>query len=160
MNPLAYLAKLIADTVQGSPQKWAKGRLVGIKALSATEKGNIAEAFVVWLARHHGLEAAPNESKRGEYDVMVAGKKLEVKMASEDVSGNFQFNGIRYDTKYDMLCVIGISPDEVRFNIYPKSEVTTNLTLVAMQKNTNATYKLTRKKAELLDLAEFPKFFK
>ena len=160
MNPLAYLAKLIADTVQGSPQKWAKGRLVGIKALSSTEKGNIAEAFVVWLARHHGLEADPHESKRGEYDVMVAGKKLEVKMASEDVSGNFQFNGIRYDRKYDMLCVIGISPDDVRFNIYPKSEVTTDLTLVAMQKNTNATYKLTRKKSELLDLAEFPKFFK
>lgn len=88
MNPLAYLAKLIADTVQGSPQKWAKGRLVGIKALSSTEKGNIAEAFVVRLAQHYNLKAAPNESKRGEYDVMVADKKLEVKMASEDVSGN------------------------------------------------------------------------
>lgn len=160
MNPLAYLAKLIADTARVSSRKWAKGRFIAIKALSSTEKGNIAEAFVAWLARHHGLKAAPHESKRGEYDVMVAGKKLEVKMASEDVSGNFQFNGIRYDTKYDMLCVIGISPDEVRFNIYTKSKVTTDLTLVAMQKNTNATYKLTRKKTELLDLAEFPNFFK
>ncbi len=158
MNPVAYLKKLIAGSA--SPQKWARGPFIGIKVLSPTEKGNIAEAFVVRLAQRYNLKAAPHESKRGEYDVMVAGKKLEVKMASEDVKGKFQFNGIRYDTKYDMLCVIGISPDDVRFNIYPKSEVTTNLTLVAMQKNTNATYKLTRKKAELLDLAEFPKFFK
>lgn len=158
MNPVAYLKKLIAGSA--SPQKWAKGPFIGIKVLSPTEKGDIAEAFVAWLAQHHGLKAAPHESKRGEYDVMVAGKKLEVKMASEDVKGKFQFNGIRYDTKYDMLCVIGISPDDVRFNIYPKSEVTTDLTLVPMQKNTNATYKLTRKKSELLDLAEFPKFFK
>lgn len=159
MTPLEYLVRLI-EAASATGSIWAKGPYIGIKALSTTEKGDIAEKFVVSLAQHHGLEAIPNESKRGEYDVMVADKKLEVKMASEDVSGNFQFNGIRYDRKYDMLCVIGISPDAVRFNIYPKSEVTTDLTLVAMQKNTNATYKLTRKKSELLDLAEFPKFFK
>ena len=98
MNPLARLAKLIADTAKVSSRKWAKGRFVAIKALSSTEKGNIAETFVVWLARHHGLKAAPHKSKRGEYDVMVSDKKLEVKMASEDVNGNSQFNGIRYDT--------------------------------------------------------------
>ena len=156
---MAYLAELIADTAHGSSQKWAKGRLVGIKALSSTEKRNIAEAFVVWLARYYNLKAAPHESKRGEYDVMVADKKLEVKMASEDISGKFQFNGIRYDTRYDFLCVLGISSDQVLFNIYPRSELL-NLTLVSMQKGANASYKLTRKKSELLDLSEFPNFFK
>ena len=159
MNPLAYLAKLITDTVHGPSDRWAKGRLVGIKALSPTAKGNIAEAFVVWLAQYYNLKAEPHESKRGEYDVMVAGKKLEVKMASEDVSDKFQFNGIRYDTRYDFLCVLGISPDEVSFNIYPRAELL-SLPLAPMQKGANASYKLTRKKSELLDLAEFPKFFK
>ena len=159
MNPLAYLAKLIADTTQASDQKWAKGRLVGIKALSATEKGNIAEDFVVWLAQCYNLKAEPHESKRGEYDVLVADKKLEVKMASEDVSGNFQFNGIRYDTRYDFLCALGISPDQALFNIYPRAQLL-NLPLVPMQKGANATFKLTRKKSELLDLSEFPNFFK
>ena len=80
-------------------------------------------------------------------------------MASEDISGNFQFNGIRYDTRYDFLCVLGISPDQALFNIYPRSELL-NLTLVSMQKGANASYKLTRKKSELLDLSEFPNFFK
>lgn len=159
MNPVAHLAKLIADTAKVSSRKWAKGRFVAIKALSSTEKGNIAEAFVVWLAQRHGLKAAPHESKRGEYDVMVSDKKLEVKMASEDVSGNFQFNGIRYDTRYDFLCVLGVSPDAVMFNVYTRAELL-NMTLVSMQKGANASYKLTRKKSELRDLSEFPNFFK
>lgn len=159
MNPFAYLAKLIADAAQASSKKWAKGQFVRIKALSTTEKGEIAERFVVWLAGHHGLESTRRETKRGEYDVLVADKKLEVKMASEDVSGNFQFNGIRYDTRYDFLCALGISPDQVLFNIYPRAQLL-NLPLVPMQKGANATFKLTRKKSELLDLSEFPNFFK
>ena len=45
------------------------------------------------------------------------------------------------------------------FNIYTRAELL-NLTLVSMQKGANASYKLTRKKSQLLDLAEFPTFFK
>lgn len=159
MNPFAYLAKLIADAAQASSKKWARGQFARIKALSPTEKGEIAERFVVWLAGHHGLESTRRESKRGEYDVLVADKKLEVKMASEDTEGKFQFNGIRYDTKYDLVCVVGISPEYVRFNIYSRAELV-DMTLTPMQKNTNNTFKLTRKKSELLDVSEFPNFFK
>ena len=159
-TPEELLASLIVKCLEKSrvTKKWMHGRFKEIKQVSTTEKGDIAEEFAIELASSHGLDAMPNISKRGEWDIKISGKKVEVKMASEDVHGNFQFNGIRYDTKFDILLVIGISPDGIFFETYKRRELI-DMPLVAMAKKTNAAYKLTRRIDQLLSISDFHKSF-
>ncbi len=153
-----YLKRLIEQYHADKSTRWDSGRFIAIKALSPTEKGNIAEDFAMWLGEQNGFETERHTSRRGQWDVRIAGRTLEVKAATQDISGNFQFNGIRYDTRYDLLLVIGISPNRVLFNIYPRSDLM-DMTLVSMARGSNATYKLTRTLTQLRPLDEFPNFF-
>lgn len=157
-EPEEHLVSLIGKYVPAESDKWSSGRFRLIKALSTSHKGDIAEEFVVWLAKWHGFDAEKHKSKRGQWDVRVAGVTLEVKVATEDIGGSFQFNGVRYDTKYDRLLVVGISPDRALFNIYLRRDLM-DMPLVRMAKDTNSTFKLTRRAGQLLSLSEFPKFF-
>jgi len=158
-EPEEHLLSLIDEYhAQSIGGKWSGGRFRLIKALSTTHKGNIAEEFAVWLGKWHGFETEKHTSKRGQWDVRIAGITLEIKSATEDLGGGFQFNGIRYDTKYDRLLVIGISPDRILFNIYPRRDLV-DMPLVGMAKGTNAAFKLTRRAEQLRDLADFPAFF-
>ena len=158
-EPEKHQASLIAEYAEAAGQeKWSSGQFRLIKTLSTSHKGNIAEDFAVWLAQWHGLAAEKHPSKRGQWDVQIAGVTLEVKVATEDVGGSFQFNGIRYDTKYDQLLVVGISPDRVLFNIYPRRNLM-DMPLVRMAKDTNSAFKLTRKPEQLRELGDFPGCF-
>ena len=71
----------------------------------------------------------------------------------------FQFNGIRLDYRYDLLAVVGISPDDVWLNIYTKGELG-GLKLVPMQKNTNDIFKLTRSPDDLENPSRFAEIFR
>lgn len=156
MKPESYLANLIRkrkDLEKGGP-----GLFRDIKFLSSTGKGQIAEDFIVWLAQQHKMQAEPAPSRIGEYDLIIDGHKIEVKMASEDVDGNFQFNGIRHDTKYDILCVLGIKPEQIYFNLYHISQLK-NLPLTPMARRTSTLFKLTRTPALLLPITKFKSAF-
>jgi len=86
-------------------------------------------------------------------------RALEVKCATEDTSGAFQFNGIRMDSIYTHCYLFGISPDNLYFRFIPKSELNTqNYHLVSMARGSNATFKLTRNIGGLGGLIEFNSF--
>ena len=153
-EPKNRLAMLIDDYARNKSQRWDTGQFRAIKALSATEKGNIAEDFVEWLGKHNGFETERHPSRRGPWDVQVSGATIEVKMATQDVSGSFQFNGIRYDYPADLIFVLGIAPDDVWFNLYARRDLF-DLTLVPMRKNSNSDFKLTRTPEQLLPVQDF-----
>jgi len=143
----------------GRNPKWRDSTFEIAKFLSTTEKGNAVEDFAVQLLKQTGHpDAQRHHSRRGDWDVRVGDTTIEVKCATTDISGNFQFNGIRYDTKYDLLLVIGIAPEAVLFNLYPKKRLL-DFNLVSMSKGANATFKLTRAEKDLRPIAEFGKVF-
>jgi len=82
----------------------------------------------------------------------------DYKTATEDTSGHFQFNHIRYHRPYDALLCLGVSPDSLCFGVWSKAEVTTGKAgnLVSMEKGANASYKLTKTREQLLDIGMFP----
>jgi hypothetical protein len=82
---------------------------------------------------------------------------FEIKMATEDVSGNFQFNHIRYDYKYDWLLCLGIAPSSILFDIWSKGDVATDKagSLVSMGGGQNSSFKLTKPKKSLRPIVEF-----
>lgn len=139
--------------------KWRERPFEIAKLMSTTEKGNAVEDFAAALFRQTGqTDVERHHSRRGDWDIRVGGTTFEVKCATMDTGGNFQFNGIRYDTKYDRLLVIGIAPDAVYFDIYRKQAII-DLPLVPMRKGSNSDFKLTRPPSKLRRIAEFGRVF-
>lgn len=139
--------------------KWDGAFFEDIKKASTTEKGDIGEEFIVELCKLTGIDksAKLNKNKRDSFDSIILNKKLEIKTATEDTNNCFQFNGIRYHRKYEFLIVLGISPDNIYFNIYNSADVKSQKVgnLVSMEKGAVGSQKLTRKKSQLLPISEF-----
>ena len=83
---------------------------------------------------------------------------FEVKIATQDVSDNFQFNGIRYDRKYStLICLAGCHLNSLRYYlIVEKKFIGSGIhKMVSMAKGSNASFKLTK---TIKDLNSFSKF--
>ncbi len=154
-NPVQLLIKLAKEKHVGN--KWINKPFYSIKILGNSSKGDLAEEFIVQYCRVLGFEVEDKPTRLGDYDKIINGKKFEIKMATEDLSGNFQFNHLRYDYKYSGVICIGVSPDSILFEIYSKSELATGEagTLVSMGRGQNSSFKLTKAKNCLKPISEF-----
>ena len=99
--------------------KWADKPHEAFKKLGNTSKGDAGQEFITRYAKELGF-TAQNMGRVGDCDVKIGEKRFEVKLASEDVSGSFQFNHIRLDSKYDYLLCLGVTPDHLFFKIWRK----------------------------------------
>ena len=143
--------------------KWKGAPFEKIKRLSNTKVGDVGQDFVEALCKSLNIAVSFPEKLKGvrkrqsPWDIKIGELNFELKTATEDVSGCFQFNHIRYHRKYDALLCIGISPMEVWFHAWTKADVTTGKAgnLVTMEKGANASYKLTKKPSELMAISEF-----
>ena len=154
-NPLSLLIKIAKE--KHVDKKWTDKPLYLIKILANSSKGDLGEEFVRAYCKESGFDVDPKEGRLGDYDVIINKKKFEVKMATEDISGNFQFNHIRYDYKYDWVLCLGICPDSILFEIYSKADVVTGKAgnLVSMGRGQNSSFKLTKPKNALHPISEF-----
>ena len=148
----AILIRLLAEMTPHS--KWTDAKFAGIKAIANTNVGQVGERFALEALGALGYAAEANPSPRGEWDIRADGKTMEVKCASEDVGGSFQFNGVRYDTRYDLLLVVGVAPDDILFRFYRRRELLA-MTLVPMAKGVAGSYKLTRRPTQLFPIGEW-----
>lgn len=146
--------------------KWAGARFGNIKVISNTLVGEVGQMFMENLCKEINIPYSfplrddGSRQKRGPWDIMIMNKKYELKTATEDVNGNFQFNHIRYHRQYDGLICLGISPDRIRFSVWSAADVKTGKAgrLVSMEKNANASYKLTKKARDLQGIEGFKAF--
>ena len=137
--------------------KWYRKPFEKFKIISTTEKGNIAEDFLINLLEKCNKKVSRPQNRKGHYDVLVDDIiKFEVKLATQDRSGSFQFNGIRHDTKYTHLFCLGVAPDTIYYLIINKKDLY-DYTLVSMAKGSNSSFKLTLTKKELKFFKDFQK---
>lgn len=153
------LLKLIKKTKLIYDRDWKNHKFQKMKIASTTEKGDIGEDFLEKILSICGYKNITGpKGRRGQYDVFVkhGDKELffEVKVATKDVNGSFQFNGIRYDTKYTHLFCLGVSPDGLGYLMYKKSDLHSE-TLTSMAKGSNAAHKLTKKSGDLRSFDDF-----
>ena len=143
--------------------KWIDAPFEQIKRISNTKVGSVGQSFLESLAEALQIETAFPLNDSGErktqspWDISLEGIKFELKTATEDTTGHFQFNHVRYHRPYDALLCLGISPDKIYFNLWSKAEVTTGKAgnLVSMEMGANASYKLTKAPAQLFPIAQF-----
>ena len=142
-------------------REWEGKKFSCFQFASTTEKGSIGEDCLGEMLQSLGYKNVDVVSgRRGHYDVRVQNDKrdvkFEVKTTTRDTGGNFQFNGMRYDTKYLHLFFFAITPNRMYYEIVPKSKIdAAGYKMVAMQKSTNATFKITRSESGLSGCKKF-----
>lgn len=143
--------------------KWAGKPFEKIKLIPNTKVGDVGQDFVEALCAKIGLSCTfpknpqGKRSRNNDWDILINGCKFELKTASEDTNGSFQFNHIRHHRHYDAVLCIGISPGGIHVGAWTKSELATGKAgnLVTMDKGSSATFKLTKRKDKLFPIDEF-----
>ena len=138
--------------------KWSGALLEPFRQVANTNRGDIGEEFVARYLDQFEIPVVRSESRIHPWDLDIAGLKFEVKTASEDRGGSFQFNHIRLDRSYDYLLCLGIRPEEILFNGWRKGEVSEGVagTLVRMAEGQSVTHKLTKRPADMRKIEDIP----
>lgn len=154
-NPLELLSVVLSEYADAD--KWRDAPFEHIKRISNSHVGSVGQDFVKALCDALGFKCEKSASKHGPWDLRIKGVEFEVKTATEDTNGNFQFNHLRYHRKYDAALCVGIGPDSIHFGMWSKAEVSTGKAgnLVTMEKGANASYKLTKRREGLKPISRF-----
>ncbi len=143
--------------------KWNEQMFEHIKRLSNSKVGDVGQDFVEALCKALGYDCEFPLNRKGQrarqnpWDIRIGSIAFELKTATEDVGGSFQFNHIRYHRHYDALLCIGIAPASIHVGAWTKAEVVTGKAgnLVSMEQGANASYKLTKKPDQLTPISKF-----
>lgn len=144
-------------------KKWQDAPFGHIKTISNSHVGNVGQDFIELLCKETGFDCAFPATRKGTrstqhpWDMRIEQATFEVKTATEDISGNFQFNHVRYHREYEALLCLGIAPSHIFFGAWLKSDVVTGKAgkLVTMDKGSSATFKLTKSQRQLHSIVEF-----
>ena len=155
MNPIELLIEVINDHSPAS--KWTGAPLEGFRRVANTNRGEIGEDFIRRYLAANGI-ATGNGSRITPTDLFIGSSRFEVKTASEDVNGAFQFNHVRLDRQYDYLLCLGIRPASIWFNAWRKGMVAEGKagTLVRMAEGQSVTFKLTKRQHTMRPIAQLP----
>ena len=143
--------------------KWAYAPFEGIKLASNTAVGSVGQTFIRNICDELGIENEPPITDKGKeaytspWDLKIEGITFEIKTASEDTRNRYQFNHVRLHREYNALLCIGISPDNIYFQVWTKAEVATGAAgrLTSMEKGGASDFKLSKGKNSLLPIKDF-----
>ena len=152
-----------ALAVNKDHSKWDVGNFKDIKFISNSKVGKVGQDFIEKVCNDLGIICEFPMNEKGErsntssWDIQINGITFELKTATEDTNGSFQFNHIRYHRPYQAVLCLGVSPDSLQFDLWSKADIVTGKAgnLVSMEKNANASYKLTKRKNVLFDIQHF-----
>lgn len=134
------------------------------KTASKTSTGDAGEStvrsaldYVLSIVYGNDVEVFIENKGKGDFDIKVIIPKtnkvvkFEVKTATEDINGKYQFNSLKKNIDYDFAFLFGVGPEDYFFKIASHQYLCENLT-TPMSKNVEGLYKLcTSQKRVLLD---------
>lgn len=158
----AILLEVLAS--YSDADKWVDAPFEAIKRLSNTKVGDAGQDFVERLCDEIGFACEFPERPEGKgrqrqspWDIRIEDVTFELKTATEDVHGSFQFNHIRYHREYEALLCVGVGPGLIEFDAWSKAAVATGEAgrLVSMEKGGSASHKLTKRRGQLRPIYGF-----
>ena len=138
--------------------KWTGAPLEDYRRLGNTTRGTIGEEFVRRYLAQFGIVSTAGKSRVAKTDLTVGLNRIEIKTASEDVGGHFQFNHVRYDRNYDYLLCLGVQPAALVFALWSKGDVAESKagSMVRMAEGQSVTFKLTKSAKDMRPIEELP----
>jgi hypothetical protein len=153
---------LAAIAAASNHKKWLESKFEGVKTISNTHVGRVGQDFVESICQaldlpHEFPMLKERRLNQSPWDIRIFGKTFELKTATEDTQGCFQFNHIRYHRPYEAVLCIGVAPNEVLFGCWSKADIVTGKAgrLVSMEQGANASYKFPKRPADLLPISMF-----
>ena len=158
MNAIELMQKVIEEF--SPPSIWKGSPLEPFRQTANTNRGDIGEEFVFRYLQKFDIKVTKSESRILEWDLQIVGKRFEVKTASEDTGGSFQFNHVRLDRGYDYLLCLGVRPNAILFNGWRKGDVSEGVagSLVRMAEGQSVTHKLTKRPRDMQDIEYLPEW--
>lgn len=161
INPLELFVAVLEEFDNDS--KWNNAILGKIKTISNTKVGSVGQLFIerlcgeLFIPCEFPMNTLGKRLTQSPWDVKIAGIEFELKTATEDTNKHFQFNHIRYHRPYQAVLCLGVSPANLYFGMWSKSDVVTGKAgnLVSMEKGANASYKLTKAPDQLHQIEHF-----
>ena len=114
---------------------WNNSKYQAVKYMSTTNKGKLGCNLLIAVLKDIGVKADKPNGDLGEYDVITScSKRFEVKTATIDVHGSFQFNGLRKDYDYDYAFLLGVAKKIIYYKLYKKEDLVAELTTLMSKK--------------------------
>lgn len=160
MNPVELLLLVIKDHTP--PSKWTGSPLESFRNVENTNRGDIGEDFIYRYLTEAGIPNKHPASRTESSDIEIVGRNFEIKTASEDKGGSFQFNHIRHDMPNEYLLCLGIRPNDIMFNAWRKGEVAEGKAghLVSMARSQSVTFKLTKRPDDMIKIELLPEWIR
>ena len=156
-NKMATIFDNLIAFIETSAKKvsaWDDSPLQDIRKLSADAIGSGGEALLFNLCKKHGIDVEwdgnKNISKKGSsdrpYDMLIRGRKVEVKTARMGEYSTFQHENLSNDNSPDFWIFIDISPHETYFTVIDSYNLKSKHPILQRtahsRKKTNDVYKL------------------
>lgn len=156
LNPLDLMLEVIREHTRQTI--WTDAPLEAFRQVANTNRGDIGEEFVRRYLSQHKIVVSEPGSRVSRSDMQIAGRQFEIKTASEDSNGGFQFNHVRLDRPYQYLLCLGVRPASILFNAWRKGDVSEGKagTLVRMAEGQSVTFKLTKRPDAMLSIEDLP----
>lgn len=111
IDPIGLFASVLEEF--HDHKKWDCCTLGKIKVISNTKVGSVGQLFIERLCNQLSMCCVFPLNKKGirltqsPWDIKIGNIEFELKTATEDTSGKFQFNHIRYHRPYQaVLCLV------------------------------------------------------
>lgn len=104
-SPVDLLVEIIKEH---SPEDiWQGSPLMGYRNLGNTNRGEIGEEFIRRYLKAARIEASDKGNRTSITDMLIGGRRFEIKTASLGANSTFQFNHVRPDRNYECLLCLG-----------------------------------------------------
>ena len=159
VTPEIDTIRLMASIIEEHSPKsiWTDSPLEGYRRLGNTNRGQIGESFIRRFLTESQIPVS-GESRVAPVDLMIVGRRFEIKTASLGANGTFQFNHVRLDRDYQYLLCLGICPDKIVFRAWRKGVVSEGGAgaLVRMAEGQSTTHKITKRLSDMIPVEELP----
>ena len=121
MNLTKIATQTISNIDTTDTDKWKGSLFETIKKSSTCKKGLIGELIV----KNYSLSLNYLVSQRSSVgnDLIVNGKKIEIKLSCYNKSGYFKWLQIRPDDDFDYLYLISVYPNNIKLYAFSKCQV-------------------------------------
>lgn len=153
VDPIELMLAVIRDNTPDDI--WSGSPLLAYRQLGNTNRGEVGEQFIRRYLSEAGVITG-NGNRTSPTDMTIGNAAVEVKTASLGATGTFQFNHIRLDKRYTHLICLGVCPDEIVYNVWRKGELAEETAghLVRMAEGQSVTFKLTKRRDEMLPIEQ------
>jgi hypothetical protein len=156
----ASLLKSIGESqlaIQRAKSTWGLAPFTAMDELKPDYSGKVGERLLAEVCRVTGIDHVfvddDKNSKDGTYDLVILGKKIEVKTARLGVQGGFQHENLR-DAGCDFHVFVDVKPAEFYVTVIPKFDMKIKHPVLGrkphLRKGTSDVYKFDFGEANLL----------